>query len=68
MVWLAAGVDVGTGAAALSGPRNELRLTAGDVVGLLGGAAAAGALLAVLGLAVGTLTRSQVPTLVGLFA
>lgn len=56
------------GSAALDLRGIEVQVTTGDVVRLLAAGPAAGALLAVLGLAVGTLLRSQVPTLVGIFA
>lgn len=65
---LAVGVVVGVGAAALSGRGIDVRLAGGDVAGLLAGGLVGGALLGALGLAVGSIVRSQVPTLVGIFA
>jgi ABC-type transport system involved in multi-copper enzyme maturation permease subunit len=64
----AVGVVIGVGAAALAARGIEIRLAAGDIVGLGIGGLLGGALLAVLGLAVGAVVRSQVPTLVAIFA
>lgn len=58
----------GVGRLALAGRGLTVRLGAGDYVQLLVGGAAAGALLAVVGLGVGAVVRAQVPTIVALLA
>lgn len=65
---LAVGVVVGVGAGALSARGIDVQLTGDDVTGLVAGGLLGGALLGCLGLAVGVVVRSQVPTLVGIFA
>ena len=65
---VAVGVVTSVGAATLSSRGIDVRLTTADVARLFVGGLLGGALLGVLGLAVGTLVRSQVPTLVGIFA
>ena len=76
VVALAAGALTGLLATATASAAGVVGLTlrgitvtvdAGDVLRLVAGGTAAGALWAVIGLGAGALTRAQVPTLVGLF-
>jgi hypothetical protein len=64
---LAAGTAAGVGALSLAARGVPVGVTAGDVVRLMGGSLAGGALWAAIGLGVGTIVRAQVPTVVGLF-
>jgi ABC-2 type transport system permease protein len=63
---LATGVTAGIGVMALAGRGVSVQLTGGDYALLIGGGAAAAALWAVVGLGVGAILRSQVPTIVAL--
>jgi ABC-2 type transport system permease protein len=65
---VAGAVAVAAGAAALRARGVELQLDRGDYTLLIGGAAAAAALWAVIGVGVGALVRNQVPMLIGLCA
>lgn len=65
---LGAGAAAGIGSIALAGRGFTNRLSGGDIVQLLAGAAGSGALWAVIGLGVGAAARAQVPTVIGLFA
>lgn len=65
---LATGVTAGVGSIALAGRGLTVQLGGGDYAQLVVGGAAGAALWAVLGLGVGAIVRSQVPTVVGLLA
>jgi ABC-type transport system involved in multi-copper enzyme maturation permease subunit len=59
---------IGVGSGALAARGIPVRLDGGDIAQLLAGGATAAALWGPVGVGVGALLRSQVPTLVGLFA
>lgn len=63
---MAMAVAAGVGSAALAARGVNLQLDAGDYVRLLVGGGAAAALWAAIGVGVGTVVRSQVPTTVGI--
>ncbi|MBF6558229.1 MAG: ABC transporter permease subunit [Acidimicrobiales bacterium] len=63
---LAAGAAEGAGTLFLSIRNAPLHVTAGDYVLLVAGGAVAASLWAVIGLGVGAIVRSQVPTVVGI--
>ncbi|OHV72995.1 ABC transporter permease [Pseudofrankia sp. BMG5.36] len=65
---VATGTVAGVGWVALDLRGLTIRLTASDYAQLLAGGALGGGLLAVVGLAIGTVLRAQVPSLVTLFA
>jgi ABC-2 type transport system permease protein len=65
---VAGAVAVAAGSAALRARGIELQLDRGDFALLIGGAAAAAALWAAIGVGVSALVRNQVPTLIGLCA
>ena len=65
---IAAAVAEGAGAAILGARGVDVRLDAGDLAVLLAGSAAAGALWAAIGVAIGAVVRNQVPMMVGLCA
>jgi ABC-2 type transport system permease protein len=64
---LAAAATLGAGTAGLTVRGVTTQVSAGDAIRLLVGVPAAGALWAVIGLGVGVVARSQVPTVVALF-
>jgi ABC-type transport system involved in multi-copper enzyme maturation permease subunit len=63
---IAAGFAVGLIAVFLTSRDIDTQLTSGDIVTLVAGAACGGAAFALIGLAVGTLVRNQVPAVVGM--
>jgi ABC-2 type transport system permease protein len=63
---LAAGFAIGLAAIFLRVRGIDLQLTTGDIGTLIVGAAFGGAMFAVIGLAIGTLVRNQVPVVVGM--
>lgn len=65
---IATGVATGVAIVGLDIRGIAIHLTAGDVARLIGGVAVGGALWAAIGLAIGCIIRTQVPTVVGLFA
>lgn len=65
---LAAGTAATAGTIGLAIRGVTVQVSTGDITRLLAGAAASGALWAVIGLGVGAACRAQVPTVVGLFA
>ncbi len=65
---VAGAVAAGMGTAALRARGLDVRLDAGDYALLIAGGAAATALWAAIGVGLGAVVRSQVPTLVGLCA
>jgi ABC-2 type transport system permease protein len=65
---IAGGVGVVVGISAFGARGIDIQLDGGDYALLVGGAAAASALWAAIGVGIGALVRSQVPTLVGICA
>lgn len=65
---LAASVAAGAGSAALAARGVKIQLDGGDFVLLFAGTAGAAALWAAIGVGVGAVVRSQVPTVVGICA
>jgi len=65
---VATGVAAGAGSIALAARGLDIQLDGGDYALLLAGGAAAAALWAVIGLALGAVVRNQVPVVVGILA